>query len=420
MTKTLRSLFSIVVTIFFASLQPISAQDVNVSDIKIDGEGNIVVGNNIRIGITTQTVQNLLADRDAKILELKDIIANRRFILAGRWSNNEGLDGFGGSLVIDREAQKSFHFSLSSAFGAHTCSISGTATLVNTYNATFSGEEDCRISFHIDQTRESISVAKESQLCSHYCGIQGRFEGTYSRDDDTLAARILFPINVSVFSQLVGDDYGAFQTRMRRIHQENIEDLDGLRATISTGSAAGFADSPAIIMQREDGAIWAAYLEWSGKQVKYWSNVSGWKDNVPDTIREWIASNSSVSETALHFLEARGSHSSLSPIFGQTNVSAHYSGGRYWLSALPRGKPSWCSRAGTEVEKTVCRFKVLSEKDYQLNQAYSERKNTLNSQAFGVIRSKIEVLMNERDRCGPVPGCIAGVYRRALQVLNQS
>ena len=190
MINTFRTLFSIVFVIFFASLQPISAQDVNVSDIKIDGEGNIVVGNNIRIGITTQTVQNLLADRDAKILELEDIIANRRFILAGRWSNNEGLDGFGGSLVVDREVQKSFYFSLSSAFGAHTCSIAGTATMVNTSNATFSGEEGCRISFHIDQTRETISVAKESLLCSHYCGMQGRFDGTYNRDDDTLAAQL--------------------------------------------------------------------------------------------------------------------------------------------------------------------------------------------------------------------------------------
>lgn len=396
------------------------AQSVSAEDIQIDGDGNIVVGNNIRIGITNQTAKQMVADREDRIKELEDIVSNRRFIVSGRWSNDREQDGFSGWLSVYREVQGSFYFSLRSVFGSHTCDVQGRADFEKANVAQFRGEEECSIRFDIDQSKEVISISKESLICN-LCGMQGQFSGQYYRNEDVFSNKVLLPINVLEFMELVGDDYTAFQKRMTRIYSEKIPDLDGFDAIVTAGSAAGFADSPAIIMQRPDGAIWAAYVDWSshgkGHELKYWSNVAGWDQNLPDTIREWIANDSSIDTEALRYVRPKGTFSRLSPLNSERNLTMRREAAQVWYGAPLEGRPSWCSNAGTVVEIAVCNSPVLSGKDVRLNSRYNYLKKSLTRGEFSQVKDVVQRFVTARDKCGSDVPCIASKYRSVLSYL---
>lgn len=399
------------------------AQDVSAEDIRIDGEGNIVVGNNIRIGITSQTAEQMVADRDERIAELEAIIANRRFILAGRWSNDQDNDGFSGRVSVTREIQGSFYFDLTSVFGSHTCRIQGRADFEQSNLAHFKGEEECSISFEIDQTDETISISRQSGTCSLYCGMQGRFEGTFYRNKDVFSTKVLLPTNALEFMELVGVEYSSFQGRMTKIFSDAVPDLDGLDAIITTGSAAGFGDSPAIIMQRPDGAIWAAYVDWKGDgkgyELKYWSNAAGWDRRLPDTIREWVAKSTAIDPEALKYVWPKGRFSQFSPLRTEENLRLYTADGRVWYDASLEGRPSWCPNAETPVEIAICNSPVLSGKDIRLNAAFGQLKTSLAPGNFSQVQNVVRRFLTERNKCGPDVPCIAEKYRSVVNHLEE-
>lgn len=258
----------------------------------IDTTGNLVMSEYDENAVNTGVFQGLATSgRIEGMWRRPDGGGELRFsaIQAQGWSGKwtwAAHHNAAGELEIENVTESEFTFKLNvvNLYRAHFGRIRGTAK-INANEAVWEDGQGARLTMRLDQDKINIAT----QDCQKYAGMAVGFDGPYLRGPQlSLVRRGVFQNAVQQlnFVRLVSEDRARFFNAMGLVSP--LRDLDGFGVTVNKGFARYKIDEIelAIIMCSADGGIWAAVVDDTAHNIRYYTNRPA-GEALPKTIAAW-------------------------------------------------------------------------------------------------------------------------------------
>jgi hypothetical protein len=239
---------------------------------------------------------------------------------AGAWTRDGSNDFNYSQLSIDTVTPTTFNLDIEAQQGADSGSLTnaddttmkivrnGDAADVTSSDSFISlGDATTQCSLHLALSGDTITVSGDESNCDYGAGFDVSYLGTYHRGDDitpvTVQGSDFFSTHASAypaFAQLTGDSATLFDGYA-------MNESDSTDAALGADVAEFYLDhaetDTCIIIIAPGNKIWAAvpdyeYANLSNASdtagdigtpvVRYFTNVSGWENKLPQTIKDWM------------------------------------------------------------------------------------------------------------------------------------
>lgn len=228
----------------------------------------------------------------------------------GEWVLEDAIQDYSGTLTIKNQIANSFSFSLDTYNGAHMGNVDGEAKIVDASASSIVGdasekEYQCQVDF--SKNRDKIEIKTTNGDCSYFRGARAFFAGSYIKNGTVEESALKDIVRVyggggpdetdlhifkndeelNAFQKLVGNNHvSLFTSSFQLVFRE--DDTEHLNARVYTGGVAGLytiSEGIIIIGIGSPTKIWAAAID--DDVVRYFTNVSGYTNNLPETIEKW-------------------------------------------------------------------------------------------------------------------------------------
>lgn len=213
------------------------------------------------------------------------------------WQRESANRSVGSQLVLSGEVPN-LHFVLNAWNGANTGVLEGDL-LLHDGTASYRNGSNCRIDIHRAGNRLQLAQHGDRGGCDAGMGVD--YAGDYlpAAEQAGKPAADLLSLGVldtaaqnDAAHALLGKDYATLVDDINM--QGEVDDLDGLGATVGSYFVRGIANSNAAIVMRKDTSLWIGLLVFDGNdalRMRYYTNVPDWKDRIPKTIQAWHDNN---------------------------------------------------------------------------------------------------------------------------------
>ncbi len=208
----------------------------------------------------------------------------------GAWTFVESTQYDECDLTITKATAQSLEFDLDSRAGGNTGEITDTAGVAGATAVWKDAGSGCSVALTLHG--DAIEVATDGD-CSSFQGMGATFaDGEYRRGQSprqlTLvdSGALRDAAEEKALAHLTGADYALFLQSFQMVSED--KDLDGLGAEVASGGVRGlFTATEGIVMSAPGGKMWAAVIDPSSDEVKYYTTEPAWAHKLPKTIEDW-------------------------------------------------------------------------------------------------------------------------------------